>query len=83
MTTASSTLLGRPVWYELMTSDMAAAEKFYKNVIGWTAAPFEGSPTPYTTFSRKGGVRRRRADEDTRGHALSAVLVHVHRRAEL
>ena len=56
MTTASSTLLGRPVWYELMTSDMAAAEKFYKNVIGWTAAPFEGSPTPYTAFSRKGGV---------------------------
>ena len=56
MTTASSTLLGRPVWYELMTSDMAAAETFYKNVIGWTAAPFEGSPTPYTAFNRKGGV---------------------------
>ena len=56
MTTASSTLLGRPVWYELMTSDMAAAETFYKNVIGWTAAPFEGSPMPYTAFNRKGGV---------------------------
>ena len=25
-------------------------------MIGWTAAPFEGSPTPYTAFSRKGGV---------------------------
>ena len=40
MTTASSTLLGRPVWYELMTTDTAAAEKFYKNVIGWASAPF-------------------------------------------
>ena len=37
MTTASSTLLGRPVWYELMTSDTAAAETFYKNVVGWTS----------------------------------------------
>ena len=23
------------VWYELMTSDAAAAEKFYKTVVGW------------------------------------------------
>jgi predicted enzyme related to lactoylglutathione lyase len=56
MTTASSTLLGRPVWYELMTSDTAAAETFYKNVIGWTASPFEGSPSPYTQFKRRGDV---------------------------
>ena len=35
MTTASSTLLGRPVWYELMTTDMKGAESFYKNVVGW------------------------------------------------
>ena len=46
MTTAISTLLGRPVWYELMTTDMAAAETFYKNVIGWTSTPFRGSPDP-------------------------------------
>ena len=56
MTTAASTLLGRPVWYELMTTDTAAAEKFYKNVIGWTAEPFAGSPTPYTQFKRSGGA---------------------------
>ena len=37
MTTAVSTLLGRPVWYELMTTDTSAAETFYKKVIGWTA----------------------------------------------
>ena len=54
--TAPTTLLGRPVWYELMTTDMGAAEKFYKNVIGWTSAPFPDSPDPYTAFSRKGDV---------------------------
>src|SRR5438067_12141114 len=28
---------GKFVWYELMTSDLDAAEKFYRNVIGWSA----------------------------------------------
>jgi uncharacterized protein len=56
MTTSASTLLGRPVWYELMTTDPAAAETFYTKVIGWTAAPFEGSPDPYTLFKRRGDV---------------------------
>jgi uncharacterized protein len=56
MTTASTTLLGRPLWYELMTTDTTAAETFYKNVVGWTAAPFEGSPQPYTIFNRAGEV---------------------------
>ncbi len=53
MTVATSTLLGRPLWYELMTTDMEAAESFYKNVVGWSSAPFEGSPQPYTMFSRR------------------------------
>ena len=56
MPTTASTLLGRPVWYELMTTDTAAAETFYKNVIGWTSKPFEGAPTPYTVFNRSGDV---------------------------
>ena len=46
---ATPTLLGRPVWYELMTTDLKAAEKFYGNVIGWNAAPFEGAGHPYTS----------------------------------
>jgi len=54
MTVATSTLLGRPLWFELMTTDMKAADAFYKNVVGWTSAPFEGSPQPYTTFNRSG-----------------------------
>jgi uncharacterized protein len=56
MPTTVSTLLGRPLWYELMTTDMNAAEKFYKNVVGWTSAPFEGSPQPYTMFNRSGDI---------------------------
>jgi uncharacterized protein len=56
MTTTVSQLLGRPVWYELMTTDTAAAERFYRNVVGWTAAPFDGSPTPYTVLKRSGDV---------------------------
>ena len=56
MATVVSRVLGRPVWYELMTTDTAAAETFYKNIVGWTSAPFEGSPTPYTVFKRSGDV---------------------------
>jgi predicted enzyme related to lactoylglutathione lyase len=56
MTTTASTLLGRPVWYELMTSDTAAAERFYTSVIGWTASPFAEAQQPYTVFKRSGDV---------------------------
>lgn len=56
MTTTIAPLLGRPVWYELMTTDTAAAEKFYTNVVGWTSGPFEASPDPYTIFKRRGDV---------------------------
>ena len=57
MTTATSTLLGRPVWYELMTADISAAETFYKNVIGWTSASFRGALDPYNVFKRAGDVQ--------------------------
>lgn len=43
---------GRIVWYELMTTDMKAAETFYTTVVGWTVAPFEGSPQPYDMWMR-------------------------------
>jgi predicted enzyme related to lactoylglutathione lyase len=56
MAVASSTLLGRPLWYELMTTDMKAAEKFYRNVVDWTAEPFAGAGRPYTAFNRSGGI---------------------------
>jgi predicted enzyme related to lactoylglutathione lyase len=45
---------GRVLWYELLTTDMKAAEKFYAAVVGWTVAPFEGSPQPYDLWMRGG-----------------------------
>jgi predicted enzyme related to lactoylglutathione lyase len=56
MTVIASTVLGRPLWYELMTTDMAAAETFYRAVVGWTASPFEGAPMPYTLLNRSGEI---------------------------
>lgn len=56
MTVATSTLLGRPLWYELMTTDMKAAEAFYKTVVGWKTEPFDGAGRPYTAFNRSGDI---------------------------
>jgi predicted enzyme related to lactoylglutathione lyase len=56
MTTTVSTVLGRPLWYELMTTDMKAAEAFYRTVVGWSSMPFDGAPEPYTMFARSGEV---------------------------
>ncbi|MEZ5287515.1 MAG: VOC family protein [Vicinamibacterales bacterium] len=52
---SASTLLGRPLWYELMTTDTSAAERFYTAVVGWTASPFEGGDY-YTLLNRPGPV---------------------------
>lgn len=49
-------LLGRPLWYELLTTDMKAAEKFYTAIVGWTVAPFDGSTGPYDMWMRPGGA---------------------------
>jgi uncharacterized protein len=53
---ADASVLGRPLWYELLTTDMNAADKFYSTVVGWTSAPFDGSPQPYSIFSRAGAT---------------------------
>jgi predicted enzyme related to lactoylglutathione lyase len=45
-------ILGRPLWYELMTTEPAAAQAFYTAVVGWTASPFDTAPFPYSTLSR-------------------------------
>lgn len=41
---------GKFVWYELLTTDPDAAEKFYTDVVGWNAAPFDDAPMPYTMW---------------------------------
>lgn len=50
-------LRGRLLWYELMTTDLAAAERFYTAVVGWTITPFEGSTMgPYSLFTKTDGA---------------------------
>ncbi|MFC3227503.1 VOC family protein [Marinibaculum pumilum] len=42
---------GRFVWYELMTTDTAAAERFYREVVGWSAADAGMPDMAYTILS--------------------------------
>jgi uncharacterized protein len=42
------------VWYELVTSDTAAAEAFYGKVVGWDVQAFDGSGQAYKILSMKG-----------------------------
>lgn len=49
-------LHGRPIWYELLTTDMKAAEAFYGAVVGWTFSPFDGVPFPYDAILPSGGA---------------------------
>jgi hypothetical protein len=39
------------VWYELMTTDMAAAETFYASVVGWGAQDASAPDMAYTLFT--------------------------------
>lgn len=45
---------GSFIWCELMTTDMDAAEAFYKAVVGWTAADSGHPDMPYTVVSASG-----------------------------
>ena len=51
---------GRFVWYDLMTSEPAAAEEFYTKLVGWGTQPWEGGDAPYTMWTNQetplGGV---------------------------
>jgi predicted enzyme related to lactoylglutathione lyase len=56
MVSGTDAVHGRVLWYELLTTDVAGAEAFYTEVVGWTVAPFEGSPQPYRVWSRADGT---------------------------
>jgi len=43
---------GRFLWYELMTTDPAAAGEFYSGVIGWGTQAWGGGEKPYTMWMR-------------------------------
>ena len=74
---------GRFAWHELLTTDPAAAQTFYQQVIGWTTTKWEGSAMEYTMWmageTAIGGVlqiaRRGRRDGD------ATELARVRRRA--
>lgn len=53
---ADASVRGRILWYELLTTDMSAAEKFYTAVVGWTTTTMSESPNPYKMFMRSGDV---------------------------
>jgi predicted enzyme related to lactoylglutathione lyase len=50
-------LLGSFAWCELMTTDPAAAESFYKKVVGWTTTPF-GPDGSYRVLNNSSGGGR-------------------------
>ncbi len=48
---------GTPIWYELMTHDPDAAQKFYKRVMGWKFEAMPGGPeVDYRMASAKNGT---------------------------
>jgi len=49
--TASVSSRGRFSWYELMTTDVAAATAFYTEVVGWSAQDASVPGTPYTLLA--------------------------------
>ena len=42
---------GRFAWYELITTDIAAAKDFYREVVGWTAHDASSPDLAYTVFT--------------------------------
>ncbi|HET9982163.1 MAG TPA: VOC family protein [Longimicrobiales bacterium] len=59
---ADSTVPGRFVWFDLMTTDPDAAVAFYTRVVGWGTTTFESEKGPYTMWTANetpiGGVMR-------------------------
>ena len=45
-----SDFLGRFAWYDLLTTDTAAAEAFYRDAVGYQTQKWEGGDRPYTMW---------------------------------
>lgn len=67
---------GRFVWYDLMTNDPKAAERFYVQVAGWGTQVWDG-PLPYTMWTANGaplgGVMQMPPGADIPPHWLAYV----------
>ena len=46
---------GSFIWYELLTSDAAAAKRFYDAVVGWDVEPTPAGPIDYRMIRRRDG----------------------------
>src|SRR5690606_37898308 len=46
---------GRFIWYELITTDLDAASRFYEDVVGWTHDDMTGEGMTYRVLSGEGG----------------------------
>jgi len=62
---------GRFVWYELLTSDTNAAQRFYTQLIGWDTASWRAGDEPYMLWmqaqQRIGGLMRLPAEATKAG----------------
>ncbi|MGC1300955.1 MAG: VOC family protein [Caulobacteraceae bacterium] len=45
---------GQFCWYELLTTDASAAERFYRDIVGWNAETLSSGPHPYTVLKING-----------------------------
>lgn len=76
----SSDIRGRFVWYDLMTTDLKAALRFYANVTGWGVEDWKNSETPYKLWmaaeTAVGGAMELPADARAMG-ASPQWMAHV------
>jgi len=61
-TTQTKAVTGEFAWHDLLTTDPAAAKRFYGELLGWEFEQFEGSPGDYPMIvandARHGGITR-------------------------
>lgn len=72
---------GKFVWFDLVTDDLAATQRFYGSVFGWGFRPVEGAPESYVAIENGGTAiggaffhkRRNGASHGARWIALMSV----------
>lgn len=56
MSFSSEPLLGKMVWYDLITEDLAASKSFYQGMFGWSFEPSTGTRGEEYLLARSGDV---------------------------
>jgi len=76
-TASTSTILGRHVWSELMTTDVKGAEAFYGKVVGWTFKKSSNPGMEYHEFYRPDGVPAGGVMERPQGMPMSIWAMYI------